>query len=76
MRYLEGRINAMIAIWDKTEASFAPAQADAAVQPSRPQEPEAIDLDQNDIDSMIVGERTPSTTPASPLKSSKQRSRK
>jgi hypothetical protein len=56
LRYLEGRINAMIAIWDKTEASFAPAEAETAVPPSRSQEPEPIDLDQNDIDSMIVGE--------------------
>ena len=75
LRYLEGRINAMIAIWDKTEASFAPAQADAVVQPSRPQEPEAIDLDQNDIDSMIVG-ADPFDHPGEPAESSwKQRSR-
>jgi hypothetical protein len=55
LRYLEGRINSMIASWDESEGG-ARAQDDFA----RPQamalpEPQSVDLDQSDIDSVIVG---------------------
>lgn len=55
LRYLEGRINGMIRIWDGSEEM--PAAEGEARAPARPPipEPATIDLDQSDVDSMIVG---------------------
>jgi chemotaxis regulatin CheY-phosphate phosphatase CheZ len=49
LRYLEGRINAMIALWDG-----APAPADEAARPSPAEEARHDGLTQSDIDSVIV----------------------
>jgi chemotaxis regulatin CheY-phosphate phosphatase CheZ len=57
LRYLEGRINAMIAIWDDTEPGLMPISATPDLDLSTlPGEFDASDLDQSDIDSVIVGE--------------------
>jgi chemotaxis regulatin CheY-phosphate phosphatase CheZ len=57
LRYLEARINAMIAVWDRAEGALAPAAEEP--KPSHPQapEPRAVDLHQSDVDSMIVDEK-------------------
>jgi hypothetical protein len=53
LRYLEGRINTMIAIWDQTEGSLQPPEAaQPATGPAG--ELEHLDLSQSDIDSVIV----------------------
>jgi chemotaxis regulatin CheY-phosphate phosphatase CheZ len=53
LRYLEGRINAMIAIWDQTEGAVL-TQEDPDGPPARRSEIPAIDLTQSDIDDVIV----------------------
>ena len=54
LRYLEGRINAMIALWEGSDvpapASNPPPSLDLGVT----DEPASIDLSQSDIDSVIV----------------------
>jgi hypothetical protein len=54
LRDLEGRINAMIAIWDGTEAPFPADEAGSDSVP-RSDAPDELDLTQSDIDSVIVG---------------------
>ncbi|HEV2560100.1 MAG TPA: hypothetical protein VGU45_15875 [Microvirga sp.] len=52
LRYLEGRINTMIAIWDETEGALLPPQS--AKPPESAAEIEPFDLTQSDVDSVIV----------------------
>jgi hypothetical protein len=56
LRYLESRIDAMIASWDQADGASA-AQGGSAQHPgsARPGL-ESLDLDQSDIDSVIVGD--------------------
>jgi chemotaxis regulatin CheY-phosphate phosphatase CheZ len=65
LRYLEGRINTMIAIWDETEGHLLPPAAPVALSQVAPSQtvplapPQAADLEpfdmtQSDIDSVIV----------------------
>jgi hypothetical protein len=56
LRYLEGRINAMIAIWDGGEAPPAETAQPPAGLDDGPEELAFIDLTQSDIDSVIVDE--------------------
>jgi chemotaxis regulatin CheY-phosphate phosphatase CheZ len=64
LRYLEGRINAMIAVWDRTEAALPPESE--TPEPSYPlaPEPRANDLDQSEVDNMIVDEKVSSGSSA------------
>jgi hypothetical protein len=55
LRYLERRIDTMIAVWDRTEAALDPGQASPPYQAHAP-ETATIDLDQSEIDTMIVGD--------------------
>ena len=55
LRYLEGRINAMITIWDPSEEMLADDGEARPPARSHAPEPATIDLDQSDVDSMIVG---------------------
>lgn len=56
LRYLEGRINAMIAIWDESESAPMPGMPASELDLSAMSgAPEPVDLDQSDIDSVIVG---------------------
>lgn len=53
LRYLEGRINAMIAIWDQTEGVRLPGETSEA-RPVRESELAPLDLTQSDVDDVIV----------------------
>ena len=53
LRYLEGRINAMIAIWDQTEGELLPDEGSDA-QSAQGSELPPLDLTQSDIDDVIV----------------------
>lgn len=53
LRYLEGRINTMIAIWDQTEGALLPPGTVPTPAETTP-DLEPFDLSQSDVDSVIV----------------------
>jgi chemotaxis regulatin CheY-phosphate phosphatase CheZ len=55
--YLEARINAMIAVWDRTEGALTPEVETPEPSHCQAPEPSAIELDQSEVDSMIVDEK-------------------
>jgi hypothetical protein len=54
LRYLEGRINAMIALWDAGDVGLPEDSAAPPGLDERAEDPASLDLSQSDIDSVIV----------------------
>jgi chemotaxis regulatin CheY-phosphate phosphatase CheZ len=75
LRYLEGRINAMIAIWDRSEATLLPNASALELDLSGLSgEPNPDELTQSDIDDVIVDDdifgtvsSAPATSPEPPI---------
>jgi chemotaxis regulatin CheY-phosphate phosphatase CheZ len=62
LRFLEGRINALVDAWSQSERGPAPLRAE--VEPTTPHEP---DLSQSDIDIVIVSDHMTDFDPVDPV---------